>query len=83
MNPDNRRTLYGLLRIKTAADRLPFVFLFIVTHGKMAVPAFLIGYIFLCCLWLPVWGLSLVVSEYGVYVLAVGTVYFLGRVIIR
>jgi hypothetical protein len=83
MNPDTRRTIHGLLKINTAADRLPAMFQFILTRGKLALPAFLGGYMLLVFLWLPFWGLSFLVSEYGVYMLCVGTIFFVGRIIIR
>ena len=83
MDHNTRRTIYGLLRIKTAADTLPVMLHLIVSNGKMAIPIFLVGYIAFFLFWLPFWGLAFLVSEIGVYALCVGIVFFVGRAIIR
>lgn len=72
-----------LLSIPCAADKLPSPFSAIVSNGKLAVAAVLGGYLVLLGFTLPVYLLSMVVTEWGVYVIFVGTIFLIGRGIIR
>jgi hypothetical protein len=78
-----RGTVAWCSRIRTLADALPFLFDPIVSSGKWSFPIFLGGYLLFVLLWLPFWGLSFVVSEWGVYTIAVMTVFMVGRAVIR
>jgi hypothetical protein len=71
------------LQHKTAADVLPSIFHSIVTHGKVAAVSLITGYFIFLALWLPFWLLSFVTSEWGIYVLSVLSIFYLGRCIIR
>ena len=82
-HPGVRRVLFRVAQIPTMADSLPSLFQVIVTSGKLSAVAFLAVYLALVLLWLPFWLFSYLVSEMGVYALTVGTIFFLGRVIIR
>ena len=70
-------------RVRTAADALPTLFYAVVTNGKMTSLGFMGVYLIFISAWLPFWLLSFAVTEWGVYLLAVCTVYFVGRSIIR
>ena len=50
--------------------------------GKWSSPPFLGVYVTFVALWLPFWLLSFVITEWGIYLLAVFTVFFIGRSII-
>jgi hypothetical protein len=69
--------------MKTMADSLPSVFHTIVTEGKMTAMVTVGVYLVFLSLWLPFWLLSFVVTEWGVYALAVATVFLLGRSVLR
>ena len=79
-----------LLRMPTAADELanashPICIIpsIILTNGKytaMGLPAI---WLIMCIMWLPMWGLSFLLTEIGIYLLMVGTVYKAGRALIR
>ena len=79
-----------LLRMPTAADELanashPICIIpsIILTNGKytaMGLPAI---WLIICIMWLPMWGLSFLLTEVGIYLLMVGTVYKAGRALIR
>lgn len=69
--------------MKTVADSLPTVFYTIVTEGKMTAMVTVGVYLVFLSLWLPFWILSFVVTEWGVYALAVATVFLLGRSVLR
>jgi len=75
--------LFRLLGLKSAADSLPFPFDVVVTNGKMAAPVYLGVNLALVLLWLPFWALSFLMTEWGIYLTAVGTVFLIGRAIIR
>mmetsp|Transcript_24343 Transcript_24343/g.67449 ORF Transcript_24343/g.67449 Transcript_24343/m.67449 type:complete len:517 (-) Transcript_24343:3409-4959(-) len=75
--------LFRLLAFKTMADVLPFPFNHVVTNGKMAVPAYLGVNFALILLWLPFWLLSFLLTELGIYLIGVGTIFLVGRSIIR
>ena len=66
-----------------AADALPTIFYYIVTEGKMTAMATAGVYTLFVCLWIPFWLLSFVVTEWGVYALAVLTVFGIGRSVLR
>mmetsp|Transcript_15225 Transcript_15225/g.37560 ORF Transcript_15225/g.37560 Transcript_15225/m.37560 type:complete len:974 (+) Transcript_15225:286-3207(+) len=81
-----RGTLTYCLQIWSLADVLfPSTSLMypIVTSGKWSFLVFLAVNTVLLLLWLPFWILSFFVGEWGIYTLAVGTVFLVGRVIIR
>lgn len=66
-----------------AADSLPTVFYYIVTEGKTTVMVMGGAYLLFVALWLPFWLLSFVVTEWGVYALAILTVFGIGRSVLR
>jgi len=72
-----------LLGTRTAADRLPPILHAVATGGWVTALAFLGLYVALLLLWLPFWLLSFVATEVGVYALAVMSVFFVGRSVIR
>ena len=65
------------------ADALPGPLQMVVNSGKMSVAVFLGGYLLLIALWFPFWLFSFVVTEWGIYLMAIGTIFLLGRGIIR
>ena len=66
-----------------AADSLPTVFYYIVTEGKTTAVVTVGVYLLFVALWLPFWMLSFVLTEWGVYALAVVTVFGIGRSVLR
>ena len=83
MSPSMRRFVLRSLNVPTAADALPTALHVLVTSGKhsfITVPLFELVF---CALWLPFYGLAYVITEWGVYALFVGTVVFIGRVVLR
>ena len=65
--------------MSSAADALPTIFYSIVTEGKMTAMVTVGVYLLFVALWMPFWLLSYVVTEWGVYALAVATVFGIGR----
>jgi hypothetical protein len=82
MSPSTRRVVQRCLSIPSAVDALPQALNILATCGKYSFPSLLLGYIAFCALWLPFWGLAFITTEWGVYALFVGTVFFVGRIII-
>lgn len=83
MNPTVKYFVYQGLNIPVAADKLPFPLSIVGVNGKLALVGLLAAYLILLILWLPFWLLSFVITESGIYALFVGTVFFVGRIIIR
>lgn len=82
-SPGVRNVVSMLMHVTTAADSLPSVLRTVVTSGKMSVIGFVVVYMSLIILWMPFWLLSFFMTEYGVYFLAVVSIFFLGRSVIR
>lgn len=82
-NPSVRRVVQRILQIRTVADALPAVFQVILTSGKMSAVVFLGGYLLFLALWFPIYLFSFLVSEIGIYILTICTVFFIGRSVIR
>jgi hypothetical protein len=82
-HPLVRRSLFGLVQLRTAADILPEILEMIVTSGKFSFLGLIGVYLIFLALWLPFWLLSFITSELGIYALAVVVVYIIGRAIIR
>ena len=82
-NPIVRGTIAWCLRIRTLADALPPMLQPVVANGKMSVFFFMGGQLVLFLTWLPFWLISFVVSELGLYLLFVCTIFVVGRAIIR
>ena len=83
MSPSTRRFVLRSLNVPTAADALPTALNVLVTSGKhsfLTVP--LLELVF-CALWFPFYLLTYLITEWGVYALLIGTVVFLGRVVLR
>jgi hypothetical protein len=78
-----RGTTSCCLKIRTLADALPLFFQTIVMSGKWSFAFSLAGYILFLLMWLPFWALSFVVSEWGVYTIAIVMVFMIGRAVIR
>jgi len=78
-----RGTISRCLKIRTLADVLPTILQPVIASGKMSIFVFMGGQLLLFVLWLPFWFLSLVVSEVGVYIIAVCSIFAVGRAIIR
>mmetsp|Transcript_31650 Transcript_31650/g.46946 ORF Transcript_31650/g.46946 Transcript_31650/m.46946 type:complete len:965 (-) Transcript_31650:147-3041(-) len=79
-----RRSIYRVVSYPTLADKIPFFVLqAIVSNGKWAFPILLGVCAAFALLWLPFWLLSFLITEFGVYAILIGTVFFIGRVIIR
>lgn len=83
MTPSLRRVILRFLNVPSAADSLPPFLSLIATNGKLAVLGLLLFYCLFVSLWFPFWLLSFVVTEWGVYALFVGTVFLIGRMIVR
>ena len=75
--------LHRLLGIRCAADCMPTFFHAILFHGKYSLLVFLSVYLILLSCWLPFWFLSVVVTEWGVYLTVIAFVFLVGRAIIR
>jgi hypothetical protein len=82
-SPFIRRIVFQVVQVKSAADSLPSLFSMVVTNGKFTLMVFTAAYLIFISLWFPFWLLSFGTTEWGVYLLAVGTVFFVGRTIIR
>jgi pimeloyl-ACP methyl ester carboxylesterase len=81
-----RGTVTYCLQIRTLADVLfPSTSLLypLVTSGKWSFIVFLAVNLVFVVLWLPFWVSSYFVGEWGIYALTIGTVFLVGRVIIR
>mmetsp|Transcript_19796 Transcript_19796/g.56876 ORF Transcript_19796/g.56876 Transcript_19796/m.56876 type:complete len:1306 (+) Transcript_19796:127-4044(+) len=79
-----------LLRMPTAADELTnashpicIVPSVVLTNGKYAALGLPAVWLVICVMWLPLWGLSFLLTELGIYLLVIGTVYKAGRALIR
>jgi hypothetical protein len=81
--PIVRQVFTSCMRIRTAADALPKIFYDAATNGKTTAIVFVGVYVVIVVVWLPFWLLSFIVSEWGVYLLAVAAVFFVGRSVIR
>ena len=75
--------LFRLLGLRSAADALPIPFSLVVSNGKIAGLVYLGANIALVLLWLPFWLLSFLLTEWGIYLAAVATVFLIGRGVIR
>lgn len=82
-NPVVRRAVYWALGVRTMADILPSAMMTVLHSGKFSVLVFVAVHLILLSLWLPFWVLSFALSETGVYALAVGVVFLVGRGIVR
>jgi hypothetical protein len=82
-NAGVRRAVFFILQLRTAADILPTILQVIVTSGKLSGVVFLGVYAIFIALWFPFWLLSFLISEWGVYSLAILVVFLAGRAIIR
>jgi hypothetical protein len=74
---------WRLVNVKTVADTLPNFLTMVLTNGKIAAAVLLAVYLVFVSLWLPFWLLSFLITEWGVYALTVGTIFLIGRAIIR
>lgn len=79
-----------LLRMPTAADELasashPICIIpsVILTNGKYTAMGLPAVWLIICAMWLPMWGLSFLLTEVGIYLMVVGSVYKAGRALIR
>jgi len=72
-----------VLRIPTVSDLLPTVPREIASNGKLSALGVVAGWLLLVIMWIPVWLFSFLVTETGVYLLAVGMIFVLGRALIR
>jgi pimeloyl-ACP methyl ester carboxylesterase len=79
-----KRVMYGLLRVGTLADVSPScVQAMIVGTGKFSGVFVLAIYLAMVSLWLPFWLLACLVTEGGVYVIVIASLWYLGRAVIR
>ncbi|CAJ1940042.1 unnamed protein product [Cylindrotheca closterium] len=74
---------HKLLQTKTVADVLPGFFQVILTSGKMTGMAFVGAYLAFLGIWFPIYLFSRLVGEMGIYALTAGTIFMVGRSIIR
>lgn len=81
--PGVRRVMYRFAQVPTLNDSMPSLLQIITTSGKLSALVFLAVYLTFTLLWLPFWLLSFFVTEFGVYALAVSTIFYIGRIIIR
>lgn len=82
-HPALRALAMRCANMSCAADALPSLFYFIVTEGKTTTIATVAAYFVFVALWLPFWLLSFVLTEWGVYALAIATVFLIGRSVLR
>ena len=75
--------LHRLLSIRYLSDGTPLIFYTILTNGKYAAIGVISIYLVIILFWLPFWLLSFVISEWGVYLCMIGTIFLIGRMIIR
>jgi hypothetical protein len=75
--------LYRFVSIRYISDCMPFVFYTILTNGKYTAFVLLSLYLLIISFWLPFWLISFVITEWGVYLAMIGSVYLIGRTIIR
>jgi len=83
LSPSVRRVVQRGLQITTVADNLPFLLHTVAFNGKMSVLGLVAFYLMLVCLWFPFWLLAYLITEWGIYAILLGTIFFLGRLIIR
>mmetsp|Transcript_7798 Transcript_7798/g.18794 ORF Transcript_7798/g.18794 Transcript_7798/m.18794 type:complete len:912 (+) Transcript_7798:200-2935(+) len=74
---------HRLLQTKTVADVLPGSFQVILTSGKMSGMVFVGASLAFLGIWFPIYLFSRLVGEKGIYALTVGTIFMVGRSIIR
>lgn len=75
-----------LLRRTALADRLePYPLLYLLsTNGRYAFLGFVAVYLlFVLLIWIPLWLMSLLVTEFGVYAFLVSTGVYVGRCVLR
>ena len=82
-NSPFRNLALRCVQYKCAVDALPSFLQTILTSGKQVSAGFLALNLLFVLFWLPFWLLSFFLTEWGVYVLGVVSVFFLGRCIIR
>ena len=78
-----RGLIIRCLHVPTASDALPPLLYRIVVNGKTVCVGFAGVYLAFVAAWLPFWLLSFLITEYGIYALAIATVFLVGRSIIR
>lgn len=90
MQPDTEPTImrhetvwHRMAGFPCLADKLPSLIYSILTNGKATALVLLGAYMILIALLLPFWLLTFLISEIGVYALFVGTIFLIGRAIIR
>lgn len=74
---------FPFLTIPTLADYLPTYLSIIVTNGKAAALGLLAAYVVLVILWAPMWVMSYILTEPGVYCGIVFLIFKTGRVVLR
>jgi hypothetical protein len=74
---------YRMISIRYLSDCMPLLFYTLLTNGKYVAIGLLSVYLMIISLWLPFWLLSYMISEWGVYMCMIGTVFLIGRTIIR
>eukprot|EP00934_Nitzschia_sp_Nitz4_P003370 Nitzschia sp. Nitz4//scaffold76_size158648//79575//82649//NITZ4_002549-RA/size158648-augustus-gene-0.135-mRNA-1//1//CDS//3329557854//3360//frame0 len=82
-SPTARRVVYWGLGVRSVADALPGVLGAVVNSGKLSILVYFASNVIIMILWVPLWLLSFVVSEWGVYGCLVALVFMIGRAIIR
>jgi hypothetical protein len=83
MNPTSRRIVLYCLNVSTAADHLPLFWFYLATSGKQGFLFLVASWLVFCILWIPLYLLTYVMTEFGVYALLAGTVAYTGRLVIR
>jgi len=83
LSPSLRRAVHRFLNIPCAADSLPILLAGIANNGKYAVLGLLSAYFIFITICFPFWLLSFIITEWGVYILFISTVFLIGRIIIR
>lgn len=75
--------LHRILATRCAADCMPTLFHTILYHGKYSLVLLLSVYLILLSCWLPFWSLSFLLTEWGVYLTVIASIFLIGRAIIR
>lgn len=79
-----RRNLFVLFKYKTLAESIPFGLVSVIaSSGRYGPVGLLAVYTLLVAIWFPFWLLALLLTEWGVYAILVGTVFCIGRIIVR
>jgi hypothetical protein len=82
-NNNHMNLFHRLVAIRYVSDCMPFIFYTILTNGKYTAFALISVYLAIISFWFPFWLLSFFITEYGDYITMIGSIFLIGRTIIR